>query len=151
MHDPGLDDLPAAESVTVSTEVELHDTATDGRGVGRLPGGKVVFVEGGIGGEWVTVRLERETRSLAEGSLESVLKRSEMRQDPPCPPGCSLWQLPAATRDAPGPAHAQEALVDPDAPAGGRLVSGAGRPCGPAASVSPGKSPELSSEGPLAF
>ena len=98
MHDPGLDDLPATESVTFSTEVELHDTATDGRGVGRLPGGKVVFVEGGIGGEWVTVRLERETRRLAEGSLESVLKRSEIRQDPPCPQaarcgGCQLQHV----------------------------------------------------------
>ena len=79
MHDPGLDDLPAAETETGSTEVELHDTATDGRGVGRLPEGKVVFVEGGIGGECVTVRLERETRKLAEGSLERVLQRSEMR------------------------------------------------------------------------
>ncbi len=98
MHDPRLDDSPAAETETVSTEVELHDTATDGRGVGRLPGGKVVFVEGGIGGECVTVRVERETRTLAEGSLESVLKRSEIRQDPPCPQaarcgGCQLQHV----------------------------------------------------------
>ncbi len=98
MHDSGLDDLPAAQSETVSTEVELYDTATDGRGVGRLPGGKVVFVEGGIGGECVTVRLKRETRTLAEGSLERMLKRSEMRQDPPCPQaarcgGCQLQHV----------------------------------------------------------
>ncbi len=99
MHDPGLDDLPAAETETVSTEVELHDTATDGRGVGRLPEGKVVFVKGGIGGECVTVRLERENRTLAEGSLESVLKRSEMRQDPPCPQAarCGSCQLQHVT------------------------------------------------------
>ena len=98
MHDPGLDDVPATQTATVSTEIELHDTATDGRGVGRLPGGKVVFVEGGIGGECVTVRLERETRRLAEGSLKSVLRRSEMRQDPPCPQagrcgGCQLQHV----------------------------------------------------------
>ena len=98
MHDPGLHDLPAAEAEIVFPEVELHDTATDGRGVGRLPGGKVVFVEGGIGGETVTVRLERETDRLAEGSLQSVLKRSEMRQDPPCPQaancgGCQLQHV----------------------------------------------------------
>ncbi|MCH8820533.1 MAG: TRAM domain-containing protein, partial [Acidobacteria bacterium] len=84
MHDPELHDLPVTEAETAATEVELHDTATDGRGVGRLPTGKVVFVEGGISGECVTVRLEGETRTLAQGSLESVLKRSEMRQDPPC-------------------------------------------------------------------
>ncbi len=98
MHDPGLDPLPAAETETAFTEVELHDTATDGRGVGRLPEGKVVFVEGGIGGECVTVRLKRETRRLAEGSLECVLKSSEMRQDPPCPQaarcgGCQLQHV----------------------------------------------------------
>ena len=98
MHDPELHDLPVTEAETAATEVELHDTATDGRGVGRLPTGKVVFVEGGISGECVTVRLEGETRTLAQGSLESVLKRSEMRQDPPCPQaarcgGCQLQHV----------------------------------------------------------
>jgi len=99
MKDPRLDDLPVAETETVFPEVELHDTATDGRGVGRLPGGKVVFVEGGIGGECVTVRLERESRKLAEGALESVLKRSQMRQDLPCPhaPRCGGCQLQHVT------------------------------------------------------
>ena len=98
MHDPTRHDLPAAESKAVVTEVELHDTATDGRGVGRLPTGKVVFVEGGIGGERVTIQLTRETRTLAEGSLESLLERSAMRQDPPCPQaarcgGCQLQHV----------------------------------------------------------
>ncbi len=99
MHDPGLDNLPAAESERVFPEVELHDTATDGRGVGRLPGGKVVLVEGGIGGESVTVRLEGERSTLAEGALQSVLKRSEMRQELPCPhaPRCGGCQLQHVT------------------------------------------------------
>ena len=98
MHDPGLDGLAAPVAQTAAIEVDLHDTSTDGRGVGRLPEGKVVFVEGGIGGEGVTVQLERETRTLAEGSLQSVLKRSPMRQEPPCSQaarcgGCQLQHV----------------------------------------------------------
>ena len=98
MHDPGPDGLAVPVAQTAAIEVDLHDTSTDGRGVGRLPEGKVVFVEGGIGGEGVTVQLERETRTLAEGSLQSVLKRSPMRQEPPCSQaarcgGCQLQHV----------------------------------------------------------
>jgi len=98
MNESESNEVPATESEAAVFEVELHDTATDGRGVGRLPTGKVVFVEGGIGGERVTVRLEGETRTLAEGSLESVLNRSDMRQEPPCPQaarcgGCQLQHV----------------------------------------------------------
>ena len=94
----GLGDQPGSEAETGTIEVELHDTATDGRGVGRLPTGKVVFVEGGLTGEVVGVQLERETRKLAEGSVSSVLERSEMRQEPPCPQaahcgGCQLQHV----------------------------------------------------------
>ena len=83
---------------TGTIEVELHDTATDGRGVGRLPTGKVVFVEGGLTGEVVRVQLQRETRKLAEGSVLSVLERSDMRQEAPCPQaahcgGCQLQHV----------------------------------------------------------
>ncbi len=80
---------------TGTIEIELHDTATDGRGVGRLPSGKVIFVEGGLTGEVVRVQLAQETRKPAEGSVLSVLERSDMRQEAPCPQaahcgGCQL-------------------------------------------------------------
>lgn len=69
---------------TAPFELELHDTATDGRGVGRLANGKVVFVEGALGGEVVTAALMHETNSMADAHVVSVIKKSDMRQKPPC-------------------------------------------------------------------
>lgn len=65
-------------------ELELHDTATDGRGVGRLANGKVVFVEGALGGEVITATLTHETSTLAEAQVVGLSKKSDMRQKPPC-------------------------------------------------------------------
>ena len=65
-------------------ELELHDTATDGRGVGRLANGKVVFVEGALGGEVITATLLNETSTMADAQVVSVSKKSDMRQKPPC-------------------------------------------------------------------
>ncbi|MEE8350189.1 MAG: TRAM domain-containing protein [Acidobacteriota bacterium] len=101
MNESESDDVSMAEAETTAVEVELHDTATDGRGVGRLPGGKVVFVEGALGGECVTVRLERETRRMAEGTIQTLLKQSEMRQNPPCSQAerCGGCQLQHVTQE----------------------------------------------------
>jgi 23S rRNA (uracil1939-C5)-methyltransferase len=65
-------------------ELELHDTATDGRGVGRLANGKVVFVEGALGGEVITATLLHETSTMAEAQVVGISKKSDMRQKPPC-------------------------------------------------------------------
>lgn len=76
---------PATSSTNLPTfELELHDTATDGRGVGRLANGKVVFVEGALGGEVITASLLQESSSMADARITSVIKKSDMRQKPPC-------------------------------------------------------------------
>lgn len=92
-----------SQSSSVPTfELELHDTATDGRGVGRLANGKVVFVEGALGGEVITATLVHESSSMAEAQIASVVKKSDMRQKPPCRHashcgGCQLQHVaPAA-------------------------------------------------------
>lgn len=91
-----------ATGSTPAFELELHDTATDGRGVGRLANGKVVFVEGGLGGEVITATLVHENSTMAEAQLVSVSKKSDMRQKPPCRHasqcgGCQLQHVtPAA-------------------------------------------------------
>lgn len=79
-------------------EVEIHDLAHGGEGVGRHEG-KAVFVAGAIPGERVRVAVEKEKGSWARGSLEEVLKQSPARVSPPCPHfaecgGCH-WQYMA--------------------------------------------------------
>lgn len=75
---------PHSSNATPTFELELHDTATDGRGVGRLANGKVVFVEGALGGEVITASLLNETSSMADAQVVNVSKKSDMRQKPPC-------------------------------------------------------------------
>lgn len=76
--------LKETGTTTPPFELELHDTATDGRAVGRLANGKVVFVEGALGGEVVTATLLHETSSMADAQVVSVIRKSDMRQKPPC-------------------------------------------------------------------
>jgi len=82
LHKDAHTSLPHAAIPTF--ELELHDTATDGRGVGRLANGKVVFVEGALGGEVITASLLHETSTMAEAQVVGVSKKSDMRQKPPC-------------------------------------------------------------------
>jgi len=83
-------------------ELELHDTATDGRGVGRLANGKVVFVEGALGGEVITAALVHETSTMAEAKMVGISKKSDMRQKPPCrrAQSCGGCQLQHVTPSA---------------------------------------------------
>lgn len=99
---PSSSTTNSAQTNSGAFELELYDTATDGRGVGRLASGKVVFVEGAIGGEVITATLVQENSSMAEAQLSSVVKKSDMRQKPPCRHaqvcgGCQLQHvIPAA-------------------------------------------------------
>lgn len=97
------DALSTPTSPTPAFELELHDTATDGRGVGRLANGKVVFVEGALGGEVITATLLHETSTMADAQLVSVIKKSDMRQKPACRVsaqcgGCQLQHVTPASQ-----------------------------------------------------
>ncbi|MEN9529824.1 MAG: hypothetical protein RI932_1697 [Pseudomonadota bacterium] len=52
--------------------------------MGRLANGKVVFVEGALGGEVITATLLHETSTMAEAQVVGISKKSDMRQKPPC-------------------------------------------------------------------
>lgn len=82
-------------------EVDIHDLAHDGRGVGRIED-KVVFVHGALPGERVLARLVGRNRKFDEAVTLAVQTASEERVDPRCPwfgncGGCALQHLePAA-------------------------------------------------------
>ncbi|MFW6198475.1 MAG: class I SAM-dependent RNA methyltransferase, partial [Acidobacteriota bacterium] len=83
-------------------EVEIHDLAFGGNGVGRLAstegqGGMVVFVPRAAPGDRLRVRLDRVKKRHAEGSLVAVEEPGPGRIEPPCPhyeEGCGgcTWQ-----------------------------------------------------------
>lgn len=78
-------------------EVRVDRVASGGDGIGRHPDGRIVFVEGALPGERVSVRVMQERRDFLRASLADVLEASPHRVLPPCPEvarGCGgcQWQ-----------------------------------------------------------
>lgn len=65
--------------------VEIEKVVAEGDGLGRLPDGRVVFVEGGLPGETVRARLVRQSRDYARAIAVEIIAANSERVDPPCP------------------------------------------------------------------
>ncbi|MGC1482129.1 MAG: TRAM domain-containing protein [Chthoniobacterales bacterium] len=65
--------------------IEIQDVAFGGKGVGRLPSGKAVFVPDVIPGERAQVVVGKVGRRFVEAKLDSLLEASPLRVKPPCP------------------------------------------------------------------
>lgn len=74
-------DAPSDETV----ELVLDGFAHGGAAVGRLPDGRACFVDYGVPGERVTVRVTQERRRWARATVVDVLDPSPDRVTPPCP------------------------------------------------------------------
>ena len=80
-----------------AVELDIHDIAFGGKGVGRS-NGKAVFVPFTIEGERVSARIVREKKQFAEAELHDVLLPNERRVTPECPyfgrcGGCSYQHI----------------------------------------------------------
>lgn len=87
--DPGPGPTPAAE-----VELQITDLDRQGRGIGRH-GTQVLFVEGGLPGDRLLVRLQPRRRGQVSAQLLRLLQPSAQRRRPPCIladhcGGCSL-------------------------------------------------------------
>jgi 23S rRNA (uracil1939-C5)-methyltransferase len=71
--------------------------AAGGAGIGRLPDGRVVFIDGAIPGDRAEIEVTEQRKDFARATVVSVLERSAGRIEPPCPQvahgcgGCG-WQ-----------------------------------------------------------
>jgi 23S rRNA (uracil1939-C5)-methyltransferase len=81
----------------------------DAQGVARLDDGKVVFIEGALPGELVTVNISRKKNNWEQGSLRELLRSSSQRVVPLCPHfglhqgacgGCKMQHLEPAAQVA---------------------------------------------------
>ncbi len=80
------------------TEVEIHGIGSGGAGVGRLPDGRVVFVQRTAPGDLATVEITRRKKSWARAKLLELKRPGEGRREAPCPHydrcgGCTLEHL----------------------------------------------------------
>ena len=84
-------------------ELDVHDLASTGEGIGRDGTGAAVFVRGALPGERVLASLNERARSPLRANLLRVLHASEARVAPPCAHadrcgGCDLMHLEPSTR-----------------------------------------------------
>jgi 23S rRNA (uracil1939-C5)-methyltransferase len=72
--------------LSVTSELLSIDALdAEGRGVARNPQGKVVFVEGGLPGERVAVRVFQAKRKFDLARASSIIEASAGRREPRCP------------------------------------------------------------------
>lgn len=64
--------------------VYIERYAYGGYGIGKLPGGKLVFVEGTYPGDLAQIEILQEKSDLAFGRLVNLLEKSDIRRAPKC-------------------------------------------------------------------
>lgn len=67
-----------------TVEVQITGVAAGGDALGRLPDGKVVFVEGALPDEVVLAEIVADRRDFARARTVDVVSRSPWRVEPPC-------------------------------------------------------------------
>lgn len=65
--------------------LRIESLDIEAQGVARRPDGKVVFVDGALPGECVTVNVHRKKNSWEQGSLVAIHRESAQRVRPRCP------------------------------------------------------------------
>ncbi len=79
--------------------IDIIRLAQGGEGLGYLPDGRVVFVEGAVPGDTVTVALETDKKRWARGAVEALEQASEHRGESGCEAfsrgcgGCQFWEV----------------------------------------------------------
>lgn len=86
-----------ATETTLTEVVTVQSVAAGGDGLARLADGRVVFCEGGLPGERVTVTVTDLRRDFGRAVVTDVLQPSDARRPEPCPyvaQGCGgcTWQ-----------------------------------------------------------
>jgi len=91
----GHDALPEAPADTGLPELAHEDLPEgwlrvraldmDAQGIARRPDGKVVFIEGALPGELVSVKVGRKKNNWEQGTVTDIHRESPMRVTPGCP------------------------------------------------------------------
>ena len=64
-------------------EIKIDKLSYGGAGVGRVDG-KVVFVDGGVPGDLLNVKVVEEKRSFSRAVIEEIIESSQDRTEPEC-------------------------------------------------------------------
>jgi 23S rRNA (uracil1939-C5)-methyltransferase len=89
----------AKKKQIIIPNLTIHNYAAEGKSIGMMPDGKVVFVENVIPGDEIELRITKNKKSFAEGKMTRLLKASPLRIEPFCSHfgvcgGCKWQMLP---------------------------------------------------------
>lgn len=78
--------------------VYIENMAYGGSGIGKLPGGKIVFVDGAYPGELVEISIINEKKDYSIGKVKKIIEKIPERRQPRCPyfkkcGGCNFLDL----------------------------------------------------------
>ena len=109
------DDLKEGLSPGSMLELDFAKLVDRGRGLARLPDGRVAFVQGALAGERVLARITEVKKKFALAEAEQVLEASDLRVKPECPHygdcgGCDLMHLEHSAQIQAKQGWAREAL-----------------------------------------
>ena len=82
--------------------VRIDKVVAEGDGLGRLPDGRVVFVERALPGELVAIRIVKQSKDYARAEIVGILEANDRRVEPSCPyvaAGCGGCNLQHAAVD----------------------------------------------------
>jgi len=100
---------PAAGTGLPDGWLEVVSLDLDAQGVARKPDGKVVFIEGALPGELVSVKVGRKKNNWEQGTVTEIHHESSQRVTPGCPHfglhqgacgGCKMQHLDVAAQVA---------------------------------------------------
>ena len=104
---PGLETLVSEDLPEGWLRVGALDM--EAQGIARKPDGKVVFIEGALPGELVSVKVNRKKNNWEQGTVTDIHRESPQRVTPGCPNfglhqgacgGCKMQHLDAAAQVA---------------------------------------------------
>ena len=86
------------EPHTTGEWLKVESLDLEAQGVAHTQGGKVVFIDGALPGEWVQVNVSRSKKNWELGSMMALRRESSQRVQPRCPHfgscgGCKLQHL----------------------------------------------------------
>ncbi len=89
----------------MTLDLRIEKLVQGGDGLGRLPDGRVCFVQGGLPGELCRVELLQDRKDFTRGRMVQVVEKNPDRVKPRCPlygrcGGCSLQHLDAEKQAA---------------------------------------------------
>ena len=106
---PELPDLPVPNADLPEGWLEVVSMDMDAQGVARKPDGKVVFIDGALPTEIVSVNVHRKKNNWEAGTLTEIHRESSQRVQPACPNfglhagacgGCKMQHLHVAAQVA---------------------------------------------------